>query len=100
LEEALIKLQTAAEAISESQVQTGGIALQILNALTNFVNESSKAVGLQGDGMGVAPLSGEDLSDEGKILSKLDEIAAKLDAMRESVETDDVAIRSWFEAVE
>ena len=98
LENSLKELHTATETISESQVESGKLAAEILDTLGNVVNESVKAAGLgEDENLMVSPLSDQEISDEGKIHEKLDEINAKLNALKESVESDEVVVKSWFE---
>jgi len=68
--------------------------------LTNFVNESAKAVGLGGGEIDVQGLTEEEASEEDKIYEKLEEINAKINALKESVESEDVIIKTWFESSE
>ena len=87
----------------------------MLNTLTNFVNESAKAFGLgggDGDGGGgddekakkdemfVQGIAGGDAGNPDKVQAKLDEINAKLTAIKESVETNDVVVKTWFESTQ
>jgi len=97
--DALSQLQTAAEAISESQVESGTLASEILTTLTKFVNESSKALGL-GEEIEISELGADEADDGRKVHDKLNEINAKLDALKESVEMDKVVVKTWFEGSE
>jgi len=92
----LADLQTAAEAISESQVELGTLSSQIMGTLSTFVNEAAEALGI-GVEVQVEDLTEEEATDEEKVQAKLDEINAKLSAIREAMETEDVVIKSWFE---
>jgi len=98
LESALGSLRTAAETISESQVETGTVATEILDTLTQFVNQSSEALGIGGDDIQVESLTAQDADDKQKVFEKLDEINAKLSALKEAIEVDDVVVKTWFEA--
>lgn len=51
-------------------------------------------------GLEVEALEGEAYSDAGLIQQKLDEINAKLTAIRDSVETEEVVVKTWFESSE
>ena len=97
LEAALKELKTSAEAISESQVESGALASEMIDKLSNVLNESAKAVGLEGTGVEAEGLTKEEAIDNKKISDKLDEIRAKLEALKESVETQDVVIKTYFE---
>jgi len=46
----------------------------------------------------VEELEEEEATSEEKIFAKLDEIIAKINAIKESVETDEVVVKTWFEA--
>jgi uncharacterized membrane-anchored protein YhcB (DUF1043 family) len=96
LDEALAQLRTAAEAISESQVESEQLTTEILTTLGNFVNESAKAVGLGGTGVEVEGLGSGEMSDQSKVQQKLDEINAKLNAIKDAIETEDVVVKTWF----
>jgi ribonuclease D len=100
LETALEELKTAARTISESQVETGNLASEILDSLSNFVNESAKAIGLEGGELSVEGLTPQDAMSEEKVFGKLDEINAKITAIKESIETDEVVVKTWFEGSE
>ena len=91
------QLQTATRQISESELESGKVAQEMVSKLANFVNESNKAAGLGGSGLDVQPLTEEEASDQEKVYSKLDEIDAKLNALKDSSETDGVVVKSWFE---
>ncbi|HRZ40109.1 MAG TPA: hypothetical protein P5246_03780, partial [Candidatus Omnitrophota bacterium] len=97
LQERIDDLKTATQAISESQVETGTLASEILNTLTAFVRESAAAAGLEGEGLSIQDLSTEQAKDREKVTSKLDEINAKLTAIKESIEINDVVVKTWFE---
>jgi len=109
LEDALQELKTAAKTISESQVETGTVATEILDSLSNYVNQSASALGIGGDSDGgggggggggayVDSLTGAEANDPEKVFEKLDEINAKLNALKEAVEVDDVVVKTWFES--
>jgi len=107
INDAVAEVKIASEAISESQVETGNVAAQMLSKLSKFVGEASEAVGMGGPGgpgggggMGVTPLEADEASDIDKVHSKLAEINAKLEALREAVGTQDVVVKTWFEAGE
>jgi len=100
LESALADLRTAAETISESQVETGTVATEVLTTLTKFVNETSKALGIGGEDIKVEDITDEEAQDKETVLEKLDEINAKLNALKEAIEINDVVVKTWFEAEE
>jgi hypothetical protein len=98
LKNALEQLETAASTISESQVEAGSISSEILAVLSTFVNESAESLGIEGEQISVSALSPADAKDMTKVYSKLDEINAKLSALKESVGTEGVVMKTWFEA--
>ena len=98
LESTLKEVQTAASSISASQIATSELATQILSSLTSFVNQASSALGITGKDISVENLSAEQAKDEENVYEKLNEINAKLDAMKQSVETNEVVVKTWFEA--
>ncbi len=99
LDESLNQLHTAAQAISQSQVDSGKVAQEMIGTLSNFVNESAKAAGLSGGELDVKPLNEKEATDQQKVYGKLDEINAKLNALKEATESesDNVVVKSWFE---
>ncbi|HQP11909.1 MAG TPA: hypothetical protein PK470_04000, partial [Candidatus Omnitrophota bacterium] len=100
LDTALSELKTSIASIAETQVSAEGVASQILSTLTNFVNEATDALGLGDSDMTVEDLTEEEAGDEEKVFAKLDEINAKLNALKEAIETDDVVVKTWFESTE
>ena len=97
LDQSLQQLQTATQQISESQLETGKVAQEMVGTLANFVNESTKAAGLGGGSLDVQPLTAEESGDQQKVYGKLDEIDAKLNALKDATETEGVVVKSWFE---
>ena len=97
MESALQDLKTATQTISESQVESGKVSKEIISSLTNFVNQSAKAVGIENKEIQVQNLTEEEAQDQGKVYEKLDEINAKIAALKGSMETNEVVVKSWFE---
>jgi len=100
LAEALNGLKTATCVIAESQGEAGSVVTEVLDTLTNFINEAAQALGMGGSGIDVEKLSDEEVFDPKKMNSKLDEIRAKLEGLKESIEKQEVSIKSWFESAE
>jgi len=98
LDSAMEELKIASETISESQLETGNLASEMLSKLSDVVSESAKSLGVEG--MSVEPLSSTEAEDLNKVHQKLAEINTKLDALRESVGKQDVVVKSWFESSE
>jgi len=96
----LSELSVAARTIAESQVESGDMASEILGVLSNFVNEGAKAVGMEGQGITTEGLTPMEATSEEKVQEKLNEILAKLSALKESVETGGVTVKTWFESGE
>jgi len=99
LQAMLEDLQTSAQGIADAQSQSSTVATQILNSLSSFLSESAKALGMEGK-LTVEGLAGGEAADPKKVYEKLDEINAKLAALKESVEQDKVIIKTWFEGAE
>ncbi len=78
-------------------LETGKVAQEMVGTLANFVNESTKAAGLGGGSLDVQPLTAEESGDQQKVYGKLDEIDAKLNALKDATETEGVVVKSWFE---
>ena len=68
--------------------------------LTNLVEQSAKALGLAGDGIKIEPLKKGEEVDMSHVNEKLDEIKTKVAVLKESVEADQVVVKSWFESGE
>ncbi|MFH1360041.1 MAG: LamG domain-containing protein [Candidatus Omnitrophota bacterium] len=100
IQKLMAELRTSAEAISASQVESNTLAAEIIDTLTNFVNESAKAVGLVGEGVEVQPFESGAIVDAAKIDNKLSEIIVKVSAIKESVEKQDVVVKTYFESGE
>jgi len=97
---ALEELKSAANQISAAHIETGELAQEILGTLTNFVNESAKALGLDSTELTIEDLTDEEAEEEENVYEKIDEINAKLAAIKESIEKDEVVVKSWFEGAE
>ena len=48
--------------------------------------------------MAVAPLTGKEAQDMEKVKEKLEEINAKIAALREAMNVQDVVVKSWYES--
>gem|GEM_PF-4201714 len=100
LDGAMEELKIASATISESQLETGNVASEMLSKLSKFLNESAKSLGMEGDISSVAQLQADEAKDIKKVHEKLVEINTKLEALRESVGKQDVVVKSWFESGE
>jgi hypothetical protein len=94
------ELKIASEAISQSQLETGNVASEMLSKLSNFLNESAKALGIEGEAGSVEDLEPDEATDIQKVHEKLTEINTKLDALREAAGNQGIAVKSWFESAE
>ena len=65
--------------------------------MTNFLNQQAAAAGLQKT-MGVSNLSAKESQDMEKVNEKLEEINAKIDALREAMGVQDVVVKSYYES--
>ncbi len=89
-------MKKAAEAISKNQIDQGSLAQEILKLLADSVKNSAKAIGLEKE-VRVENVTTKEAGDMSKVDEKLDEIKAKVSAIKESVETDHVVVKSYFE---
>jgi len=100
LDGAMEELKIATETISQSQLETGNVASDMLSKLSKFLDESAKSLGVEGEAVTVKDLAADQARDMKKVHEKLQEINTKLEALRESVGKQDVVVKSWFETGE
>ena len=77
--------------------QQPGLTQQTLNSLTNFLNQQAKQAGLEKT-LGVSGLSAKESQDMEKVNEKLEEIDAKIAALREALNVQDVVVKSYYES--
>jgi len=95
LETTLSELSNLASQISDNQLDYGTVAEDMLDTLGELVNQASKSLGLE---IEIKELVQQDYDNVEKVNDKLQEIDAKLSALKESIAEDDVIIKSWFES--
>jgi hypothetical protein len=128
LEEYILEIREAAENLTEGQQESGGMAGQIIQKLSEFLQQQAQMAGLgsaspdgsgagsgkgegegegeaesaAGKGPGGSPLDVDDIAkgefDMDAVNDKLEEIDAKINALKEAMDTEDAVVRTWFES--
>lgn len=93
-------LQAEAAELKTKQDRTGGLAKQMLDLLTQSLNEQLKLAGLQDTVLAVQELQEEMYANKDVVNDKLEEINSKVEALREAMGSQDVVIKTWFESEE
>ena len=96
LEEAIADIQKATQDLTEGQAEGAGFAKEMLDALNKFLDKEAKKAGM--DDMGAGELSTKDAKDLDKVNEKLEEITAKLNALQEAMNVQDVVVKTWYES--
>jgi hypothetical protein len=68
-----------------------------IDKLTQFLNQQAQQAGLQKT-LTVTDLSAKEAQDMEKVNDKLEEIRAKIDALREAMNVQDVVVKSFYES--
>ena len=97
MEDAITDIKAEAEKISSKQQDSSTNAKQIIDSLNQLLQREAKAAGLE-DTMTVAALSEKESKDMEKVNAKLEEITAKINALREAMNVQDVVVKTWFES--
>ena len=99
LENAVTEIKKTAEDLTRGQDDSADMVKQVLDLLNQKFSEAAKQAGLA-DTMTVAELSEKQAKDMQKVNEKLEEITAKINALREAMEVQDVVVKTWFESEE
>jgi hypothetical protein len=95
-------IQKAAIKVSKKQEESGGAVMEIVKALKKFLDDQAKAAGLGGEGAGSGlEVAMKDIAkgkDLDKVKEKLEEIDAKIKALKEAMKSQDVVIKTWYES--
>ena len=99
LENYVKDIKSSAEKVTKQQEEAGGVANQIIDTLQKFLAEQAKAAGMQEETMKTptddTTAKAKDLE---KIHDKLEEIDAKMKALKEAMQNKDVVIKTWYES--
>jgi hypothetical protein len=76
------------------------MAQKLVQMIKDVINEQAKQVGLDKTGLMIEDLTKKQARDTEKVNEKLDEIDAKVRALREAMKLDDVVVKTWFESEE
>jgi hypothetical protein len=74
-----------------------GLAQGAIERLSQFLNAQAQQAGLQ-QTLSVKNLSAQEAKDMEKVNDKLEEINAKIDALREALNVQDVVVKSYYES--
>jgi hypothetical protein len=97
LEDDIQDIQTSTTNLVTGINNTSGLAQASTEKLTQFINQQAQQAGLQKT-LGVASLSSKEAKDMEKVNDKLEEIKAKIDALREALNVQDVVVKSYYES--
>ncbi|MBI3602300.1 MAG: hypothetical protein HY209_05345 [Candidatus Omnitrophica bacterium] len=97
LENSIEDIKTSAQDLTSGQGNSGNMAKQMIDKLNNILARQAKAAGLQ-ETMSVSQLSAKESKDTQKVNEKLEEITAKVNALREAMQVQDVVVKAWYES--
>jgi hypothetical protein len=97
LEDAVQNIQDATTSLTNGVNNAPGLAQATIDKLTQFLNQQAQQAGLQNT-MGTKGLSAKESQDMEKVNDKLEEIKAKIDALREAMNVQDVVVKSYYES--
>ncbi|HNV24578.1 MAG TPA: hypothetical protein PKH98_06800, partial [Candidatus Omnitrophota bacterium] len=95
LESVINELENSVSEISDVTNNTETRTVEMLDVLADLVNQSAENLGLN---LEVKKLMDEERADTEKIKDKLEEIDAKVSAIRESMAQGDIVVKTWFES--
>ena len=97
LEDDVANIQQSATQLIQGTQNAPGLTQQTIDNLNKFLAEEAKKAGLQ-QPMTVKELSASEAKDMEKVNEKLEEINAKIAALREAMNVQDVVVKSWYES--
>jgi hypothetical protein len=98
LESYVKDIKSSAEKVTKQQEEAGGVANQIISTLQKFLEDQSKAAGMQEETMKTPTEDAAKAKDLEKVHDKLEEIDAKMKALKEAMQNKDVVIKTWYES--
>jgi hypothetical protein len=93
-------IQASAMALADNQNAPGQMAQQIVGMIKDVLNEEAAKAGLDQTGLTTEGLTEKQAKDTEKIADKLEEMDAKINAIKEAMKLDDVVVKTWFESEE
>ena len=97
LQDAISNVQAATTQLTQGNQNNPGLTQELIDALNKFLSQQAQQAGLQKP-MTVNDLSAKESQDMEKVNEKLEEIAAKIGALREAMNVQDVVVKSWYES--
>jgi predicted transcriptional regulator len=97
LEDDVANIQQSATQLIQGTANTPGLTQQSIDNLNKFLADQAKKAGLQ-QPMTTNDLSAKESRDMEKVNEKLEEINAKIAALREAMNVQDVVVKSWYES--
>ena len=97
LEDAIQNIQQAATQLVNGTENQPSLPQDTIDKLTQFLNKQAQQAGLQKT-LGVSELSKQESQDMEKVNEKLEEINAKIAALREALNVQDVVVKSYYES--
>ena len=91
----MAELESAAGEIADAAASSESTALEMMDTLSELVNQSAESLGLQ---IEIKELTQEERKDSEKVSDKLVEIDAKLSAIKESIAQDEIVVKTYFES--
>ena len=97
LEDSIQSIQDTTTQIMNGTQNQPGLTQETIDKLTKFLNDEAKKAGLQ-QTLTVKDLSRQEAKDMEKVNEKLEEINAKIAALREAMNVQDVVVKSYYES--
>ena len=97
MEDAIQNIQDATTNLTNGINSAPGLTQETIDKLTQFLNTQAQQAGLQKT-LGAKGLSSKEAKDMEKVNDKLEEIKAKIDALREAMNVQDVVVKSYYES--
>jgi hypothetical protein len=97
LEDAIQSIQDATTQLTNGNNNAPGLTQETIDSLTKFLNQQALQTGLQKT-LNTKDLSAQEAKDMEKVNDKLEEINAKIAALREAMNVQDVVVKSYYES--
>jgi hypothetical protein len=91
-------IQVAAMGLGGKQDAMGEVSQQLIGLVKDLMNQQATGAGLGGSGLALEGLGQQQARDAEKVSEKLDEMDAKIRAIYEAMNVDDVIVKTWFTA--
>jgi len=97
LENEIQNIQSATTNLTQGIQNAPGLTQATIDKLAAFLNQKAQEAGLQKT-LGVEGISQKETKDMEKVNDKLEEIKAKIEALREAMNVQDVVVKSFYES--